>query len=65
MLSDELNARVRAALERSRDRELNFQRMLPMTHCCCGKNFKPRIRIKAISQRRSLPVTSETGIAGE
>ncbi len=61
MLSEELRARVRAAVDRSRDRELNFQRVLPVIHCCCQKPAKPRIRVKATSHRRTFSVNSEIG----
>jgi hypothetical protein len=61
MLSEELRARIRAAVDRSRDRELNFQRVLPVVRCCCQKPVKPRIRVKATSHHGTFAVNSEIG----
>jgi hypothetical protein len=59
MLSIELRARIRRAVERAHERELNFQRVLPVMNCRRDVHPKPRIRVRANSYRWMLPDASE------
>lgn len=58
MISAELRERVRALAEKYRQRELDFLDMLGRIDHHKPTPSKPRVRVKAISYRWSLPVTS-------
>lgn len=59
-ISPELRARVAAMVEMGRQRELDLLMILARTD-----QHKPRIRVKAISHRWSLPLTSQIRLARE
>lgn len=65
MLSEELKSLVRQAVNRARDRELNFQRVLLSVPGNVAFTSKPRIRVKAASHRWTLPSSSEAPKAVE
>ncbi len=64
-LSPELRARITAAVEKSRQRELDFLELLGKIDDHKRRRSKPRIRVKANSRRWSLVDPSQSRIAGE
>ncbi len=66
VISTELRERVRAMAEKYRQKELDFLEMLGKIPNHVPEPKKPKVRVKAISQRWSLPATSsQTWIVGE
>lgn len=64
MLSIELKLRLAALVEKYRQQELDFLEMLGKIDHPSAKESKPRIRVKAISERWST-LPSQTRIARE
>lgn len=58
MLNEELRSRVKAMVEKYRQRELDFMRVLPPFPDDHIDPRKRRIRVKAISRRLSGPTSS-------
>lgn len=58
MLNEELRSRVKAMVEKYRQRELDFMRVLPRFPDDHTEQQKPRIRVKAISRPWSGPMSS-------
>lgn len=65
MPSEELRLQLAAMVAKYRQMELDGMRVLPHSRDIQRPLSKPRIRVKAISRRRSLSSTAEAGGAGE
>ena len=65
MISEELTQRIKALAKEYRERRSNVIWALDRFPDYRRERQKPRIRVRAISQRWSLPTTSRTGRTGE